>query len=143
MRIKDAARPQVTGCVERVVGLRFDVSGLDAGVGDEVCIESSGLRGQVVALDGDLVSCMPMGETHGMRVGDRVVTTGEMPTTPVGWELLGRVLDGFGEPLDKKLPLGDLRAGLHETPPHPLDRKLIREPLVLGVRALAKAHSWA
>ena len=53
MRIKDAARPQVTGCVERVVGLRFDVSGLDAGVGDEVCIESSGLRGQVVALDGD------------------------------------------------------------------------------------------
>lgn len=135
MRIKDAARPQVTGCVERVVGLRFDVSGLDAGVGDEVCIESSGLRGQVVALDGDLVSCMPMGETHGMRVGDRVVTTGEMPTAPVGWDLLGRVLDGFGEPLDKKIPLGNLRAGLHETPPHPLDRKLIREPLVLGVRA--------
>jgi flagellum-specific ATP synthase len=133
--LSGVARPLVTGAVARVVGLRFDVSGVQAGLGDEVWVERTGVKGVVVGLDGDTVACMPLGDISGLRSGDRVVTTGALPTCPVGWDLLGKVLDGMGDPLDGSSVAHLERCTLDQEVPHPLNRRLIREPLALGVRA--------
>lgn len=133
---KTAARPLVTGRVERVVGLRFDVSGIDAAVGEEVFVEDSRLRGEVVAVENGYVTCMPLGETTGLRGGSRVYATGRTATVPVGWELLGRVLDGLGDPMDGKGEWRGERAGLDgDGVPDPLKRQRITQPLPLGVRS--------
>ncbi|HYH49196.1 MAG TPA: FliI/YscN family ATPase [Acidimicrobiia bacterium] len=152
----EAARPRRFGRVERVVGLHLEVSGLDAAIGDAVVIfaPTGKVGGEVVALHGDRIVCMPFGDLHGLRTGAPVWTPGHPPTISVGRPLLGRVLDGLGQPIDGR-PLGvggcppdpggvsRLRqsAGLETvtvdgTAPHPLLRANVDRPLPLGVRAL-------
>ncbi|MGY6499374.1 MAG: FliI/YscN family ATPase [Acidimicrobiales bacterium] len=133
------ARPQRTGEVTRVVGLTFEVSGVDAAIGDVVQVgrAGEGILGEVVALSPQGAVAMPLGELHGLRAGDPVTATGRSITVPVGHELLGRVIDGLGEPLDDGPPLSALaRAELANDPPHPLRRPTVDRPLHLGVRAL-------
>jgi flagellum-specific ATP synthase len=133
---KDSARPLVSGSVQSVVGLRFDVGGIDAAVGEEVWVEGVDLRAEVVAVGDGYVTCMPLGDTTGLRAGSRVVATGRESTVPVGWDLLGRVLDGLGEPMDGKGAWEGERAKLRDSGiPHPLMRQRITEPLALGVRS--------
>jgi flagellum-specific ATP synthase len=134
-----AGRPLRTGAVERIVGLQFEVRGLDAAIGDEVCVDASRgpLLGEVTALTPDGLVCMPFGELAGVRAGDRVVHTGRPPLVPVGTGLLGRVLDGLGRPLDDgSLPPGCDHVTIAGAPPHPLRRQMVEVPLPLGVRAL-------
>ena len=101
-----AVAPAVTGVVQRVIGLRFDVAGLDLplGAGVEVLAHGSHraepLLGEVVGCGDGEVTCMPFGDLRGLRVGDRVSGTGGAPSVPVGTELLGRVIDAMGNPLD-------------------------------------------
>ena len=134
-----AARPLVTGRVRRVVGLNLEVEGLDVAIGDAVLVEAPGgrLPAEVVALrDGGLV-CMPFGTLQGVRAGAAVEATGGPLTLGLGEELLGRVLDGLGRPVDGGPSLDHLeQAGVAGTPPHPLLRARVSEPLSLGVRAL-------
>ena len=78
---------------------------------------------------------MPYGDLRGLRVGDRVTGTGGAPSVPVGAELLGRVIDALGRPLDDGPPLdGLLQVPIEGVPPHPLRRARVQEPLSLGVR---------
>lgn len=131
-----AAKAMITGRVERVVGLRFDVAGLSASIGEEVLVEGSQLRGEVVAVENGYVTCMPLGETTGLSGGSRVYATGRLASVPVGWDLRGRVLNGLGDPLDGRGEWRGERASLSgDGVPHPLDRQRITEPLPLGVRA--------
>lgn len=135
-RSNSAAKPVLTGAVQNVVGLRFDVAGLEAGIGEEVWVEGHNLRAEVVAVNDGYVSCMPLGDTTGLRAGSRVVATGQSPSVPVGWDLRGRVLDGLGDVLDDKGAWAGERVALHSSSvPHPLTRQRITEPLSLGVRA--------
>jgi flagellum-specific ATP synthase len=128
--------PRTSGTVQSVLGLRFDVAGLDAAVGDAVEVADTKLRGEVVAVGPGYVTCMPYGELRGLRVGARVRAEGRPALVPAGWSLLGRVLDGMGEPIDARGPVvADAHVSLHATAPHPLERPLVREPLTLGVRA--------
>jgi flagellum-specific ATP synthase len=80
---------------------------------------------------------MPLESPRGIRYGDRVSTWGERPTIRVGDALLGRVIDGSGQPLDS---LGSYRGceyrALDAAAPRPLDRIPIREPLGCGIRAI-------
>jgi flagellum-specific ATP synthase len=152
----EAARPRRFGRVERVVGIHLEVAGLDAAIGDAVVIfaPTGKVGGEVVALHGERVVCMPFGNLHGLRTGAPVWTPGHPPTISVGRALLGRVLDGLGHPIDGRPP-GDggcppdkggvsrnrLPAGLETvtvdgTAPHPLLRANVDRPLPLGVRAL-------
>ena len=136
LQATSAARTTVTGKVDRVVGLRFDVAGISASIGEEVLVEGSNLRGEVVAVENGYVTCMPLGETTGLRGGSRVVATGRSATVPVGWGLLGRVLDGLGDPIDSLGAWRGERANLEgDGVPHPLYRQRITQPLSLGVRA--------
>ncbi len=127
--------PAVTGAVQRIVGLRFDVAGLDLPLGSGVVVDG-GLTGEVVGCSVGEVACMSYGDLRGLRVGDRVAGTGRSPSIGVGEALLGRVIDALGNPLDDGPPLdGLVPVELDGEPPHPLRRARVAEPLSLGVRA--------
>ncbi len=134
----DAARPRVTGRVVRVVGLTFEVEGIDAGIGDVVRLgKGPGIPGEIVALGDRGPVGMPLGELDGLRIGDPVRIDDAIPGIPIGDGLLGRVIDGLGRPIDDLGPLEvEARVPIAGTPPHPLRRQLVRQPLHLGVRVL-------
>jgi flagellum-specific ATP synthase len=131
-----AGRPRRTGEVASIVGVRFDVRGLQAAVGDSVVIERTGDRGEVVSASGETLTCVPFGDVRGLRPGDRVFAAGSAHSVAASWGLLGRVLDGLGEPLDgKPRPEAQMLMPLHAGAPHPLSRQRITTPLGLGIRA--------
>ncbi len=130
----------VYGRVTQVVGLVIESNGPNARVGDVCLIATHGgqrIEAEVVGFRGEKVLLMPLGELSGVRAGCLVEATGDCMRVPVGPSLLGRVLDGLGQPMDG---LGDL--GHHETypvlntPPNALSRKMIEAPFATGVRAI-------
>lgn len=139
---RDAARPRRLGTVTQLVGLHLVVRGIDAAVGDVV--EVLGGRpgdpvvpAEVAASGPDGLVCLPMAETTGLRVGALVRSTGGPLTVPVGPELLGRVIDGLGRPLDGGPSLADLtRVSIDNAVPPALSRARITQQVGLGVRAL-------
>jgi flagellum-specific ATP synthase len=135
----DAAAPRRSGRVARVVGLNLEVEGLTAGIGDGIIVEGANgpLPAEVVAIHEDRLACMPIGQLTGIRAGTPAFAAGGRLTVPVGHELLGRVLDGLGRPIDGGPPLSDLhRVGVDAPAPHPLRRTLIERQLPVGVRAI-------
>jgi flagellum-specific ATP synthase len=136
---RGAARPLVRGQVTGAVGLRVTVSGLAARVGDLVRIGegSDEVLAEVTALDGDQLSCLPLGPLAGIGVRSPVVGTGGPLRVPVGEGLRGRVLDGLGRPIDDGPPLrGCPLVPVDATPPSALTRQRVDEPMPLGVRTL-------
>jgi flagellum-specific ATP synthase len=134
----DAAAPLVSGRVEQVRGLAATVRGLPVRVGDMIKIGSQqDLLAEVVAVQDDLATCLPLGSIAGVGVGDLAISTGRPMSVAVGSALLGQVLDGLGRPLDgSPLPTGLTRVGIDEQPPDALTRQRVDTPLALGVRAL-------
>ena len=133
-----AARPLHHGTVTELVGLHVVVRNLPAAVGDLVEVVGAGrLLAEVVALRPGSMVCLPLGPTAGVRVGDLVRHTGGPLTIRVGEELLGRVLDGLGRPVDGGADLDGLDVVPVElAAPAALSRPRITQPLGLGVRAL-------
>lgn len=129
------------GRVVRVIGLTIEAEGLNCEVG-EVCLvhshsEDDAIRAEVVGFTRDRVVLMPLGEMHGIRPGSRVLSTGRTLEIRAGRALLGRTLDGLGQPIDGFGPLeGTRRFHLNGRPPDPLARQRITESLPTGVRAL-------
>lgn len=135
----DVAGPDLSGHVSRVAGLTFEVDGLEAAIGDVIRAGDgqASVLGEVVAVRSDGLVAMPLDELHGLRAGAPVRAAGGALSVPVGHELLGRVIDGLGRPLDDGPPLDSLlRASLAGEPPHPLRRPNVDAPVHLGVRAL-------
>jgi FliI/YscN family ATPase len=131
----------VVGRVVRTVGLLVESDGPRARVGD-LCELQGGpgdapLTVEVVGFrEGRLLS-VPLGGTNGIRAGDRIVARGSMAVVPVGPQLLGRVVDGLGRPLDGLGPLRtDHTYPLNPPPINPLARDPIVAPLGTGVRAI-------
>jgi flagellum-specific ATP synthase len=129
------------GRVSDLIGLIVEATGLEAEVG-EVCEIATGrsraaVPAEVVGFRRRRTLLMPLGDLHGIGPGNVVTATGEPVRVTVGDELLGRVLDGLGRPLDdgEELPAGRVRSA-DGSPPDPLDRPRIRERVGLGVRAL-------
>jgi flagellum-specific ATP synthase len=129
-----------TGRVTKAIGFLVESEGPCCSVGE--CCEIVGAdgvsrEGEVVGFRGRTVLSMPLERPEGIRFGDRVITQGIHPVLAIGDELLGRVIDATGQPLDS---LGSYRApdyrALHGAPPQPLDRTPIREPLGCGIRAI-------
>ncbi|MFK7918442.1 MAG: FliI/YscN family ATPase [Ilumatobacter sp.] len=133
-----ASGPLVIGRVERVVGLGFEVGGLDLPIGSYVDVDLGGqmLGAEVVACSTGTITCVPFGTLRGLCVGTFVYPSASGPSIPVGESLLGRVIDAFGNPLDDGPPLrGISLVGIDGEPPHPLRRERVNERLSLGVRA--------
>jgi flagellum-specific ATP synthase len=141
--LRELARPRSYGYVSRVVGLSVTVSGLTGRIGDLLAIgDGSGTGGtpvlaEVVAVDSDECTCLPLGEMAGIGNGDRVSSTGGPLLVGVGSQLRGRVLDGLGKPLDGQ-PLPGLLdyVPVEMAPPAALSRRRVNHPLPLGVRAI-------
>jgi flagellum-specific ATP synthase len=137
--VVDAAEPRVFGRVARVVGLNLEVEGLQLPIGSAVTVDGSEgpLLAEVVAIREEGLVCMPLGELRGIRAGAPVEATASAATVHVGDELLGRVVDGLGRPIDNGPSLRHLpRVSVENVAPHPLNRNRITEALPLGVRAL-------
>jgi len=131
---------RLAGRVTQVVGLTIEGQGLDCQIGEVCKIEiASGetLQAEVVGFRNERALLMPLGEMLGIQPGSPILPLRTVFRTPVGDRLLGRVLDGLGRPIDGKgaLRLADT-APTHNSAPHPLHRRPIREPLVTGVRAI-------
>jgi flagellum-specific ATP synthase len=129
------------GRVSDLIGLTVEATGLEAEVG-EVCMIAAGRRrpdvpAEVVGFRGGQTLLMPLGDMSGIAPGRTVTATGEAMRVHVGDELLGRVLDGLGRPMDgmPEATAAPLRSTLG-SPPDPLSRPRIEDRVTLGVRAL-------
>jgi type III secretion protein N (ATPase) len=134
---------QVKGRVVQVTGtiIRAVIPSVKIG---EICLlrnpgEELGMKAEVVGFSHGSALLMPMGDMQGISSETEVIPTGQVHLVPVGNSLLGRVLDGMGDPIDTAT-----RGPLHVTryypvltgAPDPLRRRIIKHPLSLGVRAL-------
>ncbi len=130
----------VEGKLSRMVGLTLEAIGCRAAIGSRCEIETKSgrmIEAEVVGFSGSKVFLMPTAEVHGLEPDCRVIPMGKNSLAKVGFGLLGRVLDGAGNPLDDKGPLRTTaQISLNGTPINPLSRKPIREPLDVGVRAI-------
>jgi flagellum-specific ATP synthase len=130
------------GTVSQVVGLVIESQGPKAKIGDCCLIETGDphtpqLMAEVVGFRQDAVLLMPLGEMGNLSPGLRVINTGQAFAVPVGPEMLGRVLDGLGQPIDDRYPLSeDLKFHTHAHAPHPLRRNDIIDPVTMGVKAI-------
>ena len=130
-----------TGTVTKVQGVIIESLGPVAAVGEVCKIEiTRGNRevfAEVVALQGDAVQLMPYDEMHGIELGCKVIATGEMLNVNVSDNMLGRVMDGRGNPIDGKgpIPCCDVYPAMN-LPPDSMKRKMIKERIVTGVRAI-------
>lgn len=91
---------------------------------------------EVVAFDGEIATMLPLGSAHGIGPGDRVTMSTRGLSVRVGDSVLGRVLDGLGEPIDGGPPLVGEEVPVLRAPPAPLDRPRVSRMLPLGVRVL-------
>ena len=132
-----------TGSVTDVVGLLIESKGPDTAVGDFCEIASRAgrvVRTQVIGFREGRVLAMPLEETDGLQAGDAVVARKDDARMEAGPQLLGRVLDGFGKPLDGRPPVAGAPEGatreLYAAAPGPLEREPIGETLATGIRAI-------
>ncbi len=134
---------QVRGRVVQVTGtiIRAVIPSVKIG---EICVlrspgDDAAIKAEVVGFSHGSALLMPMGDMQGISSDTEVIPTGQVHMVPVGNTLLGRVLDGMGDPMDTAI-----RGPLHTTrfypvltgAPDPLKRRIIKQPLALGVRAL-------
>lgn len=137
--------PELRGTVKEVRGLALRVATLPAPIGAMVEIfprsgnrdQAPAIPGEVVGFDGRETVVMPLGSASGIGRGDHVVALHNTQQVRVGPTLLGRVLNGMGDPIDGLGPLTDTTPQpLHPEPIDPLDRPLITTPLATGLRAI-------
>lgn len=129
----------VVGRVVGAAGLTIEASGPRAQVGELCWVKGDGIQvaAEVVGFRDDRILLMPLGEVDGLRPDWEVYRTGGPLQVPVGSELLGRVLDGLGRPMDGLGPLpSTARRPVTGQPPAPLTRQRITQPLSMGVRSL-------
>jgi flagellum-specific ATP synthase len=128
------------GRINQVVGNLIESEGPFGFVGESCEIVGDGGKsysGEIVGFRGSTMLSMAADHPQGIRLGDQIITWGARPSIRVGPELLGRVIDPAGNPLDGR---GDYRAthavNIDGSAPLPLDRVPIREPLGCGIRAI-------
>ena len=132
---------EVRGRVTELIGLLIRAAVPGARVGELCLIHSPHrarvLRAEVVGFRGSEVILMPLGEVSDVAMGAEVVPTGTSLTIRAGEDLLGRVLDGLGEPIDGKGAIEDaVDKIVSARPPDPMKRERVTKQLKTGIRAL-------
>lgn len=127
-----------SGKVARVVGHEVEVRGLRLRVGDALKIGAPGSArpGEVIAVSEEGTRAMILGETSGIGRGDRVEPVRSGWDISVSEELIGRVIDPFGKPLDGGPPTSGASVGVEGSVPAPLSRRRIDRVLPTGVRLI-------
>lgn len=140
--IDETSTMDVRGRVVQVVGtiIKAVIPGVKIG---ELCIlrnpfdEDWQLLAEVVGFQEEASLLTPFGEIIGVSSATEVIPTGKTHTVAVGPDMLGRVLDGTGNPMDgKPAVVADAHYPIYGPPPNPMERKLIEKPIAMGVRVL-------
>jgi len=128
------------GKVTRIIGLVVEASLVSGSVGDLCKIytpTNATILAEIVGFNNQNVLLMPLQETIGLSIGSRVRRCPQPLSVPVGPALLGRVLDGLGNPIDGKGPLStEAWVPVHNQPPNPLSRQRISDVLETGIRSI-------
>jgi len=129
------------GRVIEVTGLVIESEGPDVALGDVCRIQSrrgvNGALAEVVGFRDHRILLMPLGEMNQVHAGCEVVASTLSSAVPVGERLIGRVIDGLGQPIDRRGPLAvELTGSLKNLPPNPLLRQPISRAFQTGVKAI-------
>jgi F-type H+-transporting ATPase subunit alpha len=117
--------------IARVFGLQ------NVQAGELVEFPSAGIKGMALNLETDNVGVVIFGDDSRIREGDTVTRTGDIVSVPVGRGLLGRVVDGLGQPIDGKGPLADVTQSRVEVKaPGIIPRQSVHEPMQTGLKAI-------
>jgi flagellum-specific ATP synthase len=132
---------QVRGKVTNIVGLVVEGHGPGSSMGGMCEIYSrsrkDSIMAEVVGFRDKRVLLMPLGDLSGIGPGSMIIARKAQPTVRVGNDMLGRVIDGMGDPLDGRGPLVlDHEMPLYGNPYNPLKKRRIDAPLDLGIRAI-------
>lgn len=113
------------------------IYGLENVMAGELLAFPNGLVGMVLNLEEDNIGSVLFGFDDKIKEGDEVKRTGRVMQVPVGPELVGRVVDALGQPIDGKGPINAKRSGaLERIAPGVIDRKSVHEPLQTGIKAI-------
>ncbi|WOG29085.1 FliI/YscN family ATPase [Endozoicomonas sp. 8E] len=139
-KLKTVPVAKLSGKISAIKGLLLEAQGLRLPIGQLCHINMRSGRqveAEVVGFDGASQFLMPLSTTmEGLAAGDRIIPVSLNHTMPVGEELLGRVVDAMGKPLDSSaLTLSD-RISIHSPPLNPMIRRPVDEPLEVGVRVI-------
>ncbi len=140
-RLDNCETMRMSGRVAQVIGLVVESDGPQCRIGEICTIQrpDDGVRVplEVVGFRENRVMLMPLGDLQDVYQGQEVVATGEALTVDVGPSLLGRVLNGLGQPVDGRGPvIGVARAPVYRKPPNPMERRRITDRLSFGIRAI-------
>ncbi len=129
------------GRIRQVIGVVMESRGPAMSIGETASIiykrSMPPITAEVVGFRDNNVLLMPLGEIGGVGAGSEVVAIGRPLQIGLSNGMLGRVLDGLGRPIDGKGPIGDAqRAEVSGTPPNPLTRQRVTQPLGIGIRAI-------
>jgi len=132
---------RIYGKVSEIVGLMVEGNGPAASIGDVCGIMpvngGTPLEAEVVGFKNGRVLLMPLQSIQGLGPGCKILSLGRKAAVGVGNGLLGRVIDGLGNPIDNKGPINFVdEYPIYADPINPLDRGRIIEPMDLGIRAL-------
>ncbi len=132
--------PQPEGRLTRMVGMTMEAVGLNVSIGDQCQVWVNPTRfvdAEVVGFAADKIYLMPIQHIDGLQPGARVCSLGAQTGMPIGADLLGRVINGLGKPLDgKDYWQGEDTMEFAPSPINPLQRNPISEPLDVGIRAI-------
>ncbi|HNV22188.1 MAG TPA: FliI/YscN family ATPase [Candidatus Hydrogenedentes bacterium] len=140
-RVRHSSPVCVYGRVVDVVGLTVEATGPGMRIGD-LCYVQPRHAGErvpveVVGFRGKRILLMPLGDMHGIAPDSLLIPTSKPQTVRVGDELLGRVIDSMGVPIDGgPVPKTTAEVALTAAPPRPLERTRIEEPVATGIRAI-------
>jgi len=136
---------RLVGSVQGVSGLTIEASDLPLPIGSLCGIRSMGdrtSRAEVIGFQGDRTLMMPLGETGGVARGDRVESLASSPRMFCSEQLLGRVINGLGQPIDGKGPVpAGIARRIDAKAPTPMERVNIRSPLFTGIRCIDAIHT--
>lgn len=131
---------RVGGKVSQITGIVIEASSREGTVGDicDIFINpGSSIRAEIVGFRDNRILLMPLGETVGVSPGNHVKLNTLPLKVPVSNQLMGRVIDGLGKPLDGKGPIAAKNMQkVYNTPPNPLTRQRIKKNLTTGIRAI-------
>ena len=140
--VENSKPMRMIGKVVQMVGLVIECQGPNVSMGELCYVKShfpdvEPVPSEVVGFRDGKVLLMPLGDSKGIGPGCEVVSAQKVLQVKVGPKLLGRVIDGLGNPIDGKGPiLFKEEYPLQADPPAPLDRPVIKESLYVGVRAI-------
>ncbi len=140
-RLRHTDLLKVNGSVKQVIGLVIESAGPNCSLGDLCMIKSRDgqdlCQSEVVGFRDNRVLSMILGDAARVGPGSEIVATDRALSTNVGEELLGRVIDGLGNPIDGKGPIvtREMRS-IYNAPPNPLERQRITRPVRTGIRSI-------